>query len=146
MNKQTQLILPDKILTLQPLLLFDGDCGFCNSCIKFLVKHNHSQDLNLASFQSETGKYILESPELKHISKNSLILIQDNAIYYYSTAVLNTAKHLTSPWNLAAHLIIVPECVRDAIYNFISKNRNFLFKRKRACSVQENELSKRFLP
>jgi len=53
----------------------------------------------------------------------SLILIDGNAIYTDSDAVLEILARFNSPWSWIALLRIISSPVRDACYRFIARHR-----------------------
>ena len=61
------------------IVLFDGECNFCNKTIQFILKHEKKTELLFCSLQSETGKEIQEFFKLKNA--NSVLLIENNNLY-----------------------------------------------------------------
>ncbi len=59
----------------EKIVMFDGDCSFCNSTVDFLFKKNSKRSLYFTSQQSIIGKELLE--------KNNLPSNLDT-IYFYS--------------------------------------------------------------
>ena len=50
----------NEILAQQPILLFDGECGFCNKSIQFILKHESKPKLKFAALQSPCWATIIE--------------------------------------------------------------------------------------
>jgi predicted DCC family thiol-disulfide oxidoreductase YuxK len=54
-------------------------------------------------------------------------------------------KNMGGFWSLMYFFIIIPNPIRDAVYNFIAKNRYKWFGEKESCMVPTPELKSRFL-
>jgi predicted DCC family thiol-disulfide oxidoreductase YuxK len=145
MKKPEIVQIPDELACRQPLVLFDGECNLCNSSVRFLIRHNHSGNLSFTSLQSDSGKKIVSLSENSSEQTDTLILLQENTIYSYSTAALKIAAHLRFPWNLPVIFIIIPARLRDAVYRFVAQNRYQWFGSKAFCSSTEKKHERHFL-
>jgi hypothetical protein len=76
---------------------------------------------------------------------NSVILINDNRVYYKSDAIIETAKLITGWPKVFKYSIIVPRFLRDAIYNVIAKYRYKIFGKKPICLVPTESHKHKFL-
>ena len=76
---------------------------------------------------------------------NSFILAEGDQIYTRSTAVLRMLKKLGGGWKLFYGFIIVPKFIRNAIYNWIARNRYKWYGKRDECMVPTPELKERFL-
>lgn len=129
----------------QSIILFDGVCNLCNAAVQFIIKRDDKNQFLFASLQSETGRLLLKQFKLDKIEMNSIILIQNGQVYKRSTAALLVAKKLKRPWFFLYGFIIVPQFIRDGVYNIIAKNRYRWFGRKDACMIPKPELKAKFL-
>ena len=43
-----------------PIVLYDGDCGFCNRSVAFVVKRDKTKTIHFAAIQSEFTKDLFE--------------------------------------------------------------------------------------
>lgn len=145
MKNQNTLFLNEDLANKQPIVLFDGECFLCSSAVQFLIKHNHSGNLQFASLQSGTGSEIIKSAGNIFTQADSVFLLQDTIIYRYSTSALKLSSHLSFPWNLLSLLIIVPRFIRDGVYRIIAKNRYRWFGRKSFCMTDDTKYQERFL-
>lgn len=145
MKKQQILFLHENLANKQPIVLFDGECSLCSRSVRFLLRHNHSGNLKFTSLQSGTGSEIVKLAGDNIVQADTLMLLQDNKLYSYSTAALMISVHLDFPWNLSRGLIIVPPFIRDTFYRIIAKNRYNWFGRKPLCLTDENGYRHRFL-
>jgi len=128
-----------------PILLFDGVCNLCNGAVQFVIKRGSKNILRFAALQSEAGQQILEHFNLPKEDIFSVILVEDKKVYVRSSAALRMYKHMGGVMSLMYFFIIVPRPIRDAVYNFIAKNRYKWFGEKESCMIPTPELQSRFL-
>ena len=145
MKNKTELVLPVDLAGKQPVVLFDGECSLCSSSVRFLLRHNQKGNLSFVSLQSEIGSQILLHAGKTFQSSDTLLLLQDNKLYGYSTAALKITEYLGFPLRLLRYLIIVPPVIRDSFYRFIARNRYRWFGRKSFCMPDDQGYQKRFL-
>ena len=129
------------------IILFDGVCNLCNTSVNFIIKHDTNNHFRFASLQSDAAKEQLLHNNIKN-DKNqldSIILIENNHIYYQSTAALLILKKLKFPINLGYVFIIIPVFIRDTVYHFIAKNRYKWFGKKDICRIPTKEELDKFL-
>lgn len=105
---------------LEQIILFDGDCNFCNGSVQFILKRDPQGLFKFASLQSDIGLQLKEQYGISP-TEDSFILIKDERYLSKSTAALHVAKQLTGGWPLFYSLIIVPRPIRDFFYHTFSK-------------------------
>ena len=137
--------LPHNLKVKQPIVLFDGDCTLCSSSVRFLIRHNRQGNLNFASLQSEAGLSIIKYIEKDIRQSDTMLFLENNILYSYSSAALKITAHLRYPWRLLGIFILIPARLRDYIYRFIAGNRYKWFGRKSFCATGVPELEGRFL-
>ena len=49
-----------------PIVLFDGDCHFCDSSVQFIIKHDHKGIYYFAPLQSKRAKVLLEKHQISY--------------------------------------------------------------------------------
>ncbi len=129
----------------ETIVLFDGVCNLCNSSVQFIIKRDRKRKFRFASLQGKTGQSLLQQFNLPVNDLNSFILIEDNKAFRQSTAALRVAKDLSGGWKLLYGFIIVPKFIRDAVYNWIARNRYKWYGKREECMVPTAELRERFL-
>ena len=127
------------------IILFDGVCNLCNSSVQFVIKHDRSENFLFAALQSQTGQALLKQYNLPQQGFDSFVLMQNEKVFLKSTAALHVAKQLNGPAKLLYGFIIVPAFIRNAVYNFIAKNRYKWFGKKDSCMMPTPTLQSRFL-
>lgn len=128
-----------------PVILFDGICNLCNSSVQFVLKRDKKQKFRYASLQSEFGKKIIEQFSLKEKNIDSIVLIEQNRAWVKSSAVLRISKQLGGGYPLFYVFIIIPKFLRDAVYDFIARNRYRWFGKRESCILPSPETKTLFL-
>lgn len=134
----------ENTLNSNPVILFDGVCNLCNSSVQFVIKHDPKKKFRFASIQGDYGQQVLKKFHLPPDSLNSFILLEDNQIYTHSTGALKVAKQLSGAWPMLYAFIIIPPFIRNAVYQFIAKNRYKWFGKKETCAIPSPELKALF--
>ncbi len=134
-----------------PVLLYDGDCGFCAGSVQFLLARESATArlrLRFAPLQGEFGASVLaHHPKL--IGVDSVVWFEPrenglSRVRVRSDAALSAAAHLGGIWRaLAAASRLVPRVLRDSVYDMIAKRR--LSIAAPACLLPSAEERARFL-
>lgn len=124
------------------IVLFDGECAFCDRSIKWIMAHDRAARLRFSPRQSPAGQRLLAAHGLPPQGVESMILVEGARISTHSTAVLRIARLLPFPWSIAAALLIVPKPMRDIGYKAVAKRRRSLAAQ---CSVPTAEERARIL-
>lgn len=127
-----------------PIVLFDGDCHFCDWSVQFIIKHDRKGIYYFASLQSERGKMLLEKYQLS-FDINSLVLIENEEAYIKSSAVLRICRNLNGVLSLFYLFNMIPKRLLNVVYDCIAKNRYKWFGKKTYCKIYPEEIQKRFL-
>lgn len=126
------------------IVLFDGECNFCNGAIQFIIKRDRKAYFRFAPLKSSVGKTLLAGrSELQNL--NSIVLIEDGEYFIESTAVLRISKKLNGPWRSASILLAIPRIFRDPIYRYFAHYRYRWFGKKEACMIPTADMKSRFL-
>ncbi|MCT2536897.1 thiol-disulfide oxidoreductase DCC family protein [Aquibacillus koreensis] len=126
------------------IILFDGECNFCDRSVQFIIKRDRTATFKFASLQSDIGEKLREKYQIpKHL--DSIILIDESNWYSKSTAALKICKNLNGLWKVLYPLLIVPKPLRDIFYNVIARNRYKWFGKKESCELPSPDIRKRFL-
>jgi len=134
-----------QLLKKQPILLFDGECGFCNKTVQFFLDHESGRKkMNFAPLESETGKKLRNYFEIDD-KTDSIILIKNYGAYIKSCAALRLAPYMKGPWPLLIVFVIIPPFIRNWVYDFIAKRRMKWFGRVENCALLPKEDRERFL-
>lgn len=129
----------------QTILLFDGVCNLCHSLVTFVIRHDPHGNFRFASLQGNAGRILLKKFNLPSDDLDSFIYIAGDQYFAKSTAALKVCRDLGGLWQLLYPLILVPEPIRDIVYQWIAKNRYQWFGKKEACMIPSPDLKHRFL-
>ncbi|MCB0371996.1 MAG: DUF393 domain-containing protein [Muricauda sp.] len=128
------------------IILFDGVCNLCNSSVQFVIKRDKKDLFRYAALQSEVGKQLVGERHIDTRQVDSIILIEPGVAYYTkSDAALEIAKDLGGLWKMSAIFTWVPRSIRNAVYDFVARNRYKWFGKEEACMVPTPELKAKFL-
>ena len=128
------------------VILFDGVCNLCNGFVRFVVERDRVGYFKFASLQSEKGRELLRRFAPEKVDKiDTIVLIEDDKIYFKSTAALRIAKKLNAAWPIAYGLVVIPNFIRNGVYDFIATNRYKWFGRKDECPLPTPDTAKRFI-
>jgi len=133
---------------LEPVLLYDGDCGFCSSVVRFVLEHERTETLRFAPLKgSVASRIISNNNELDGIDSVVWVDRDDSGaperILVRSAAALKLASYLGGGWRLLAAFWIVPRPVRDSIYDLIARHRHRVICRQ--CAAVTADTRHRFL-
>ncbi|GAA4947780.1 hypothetical protein GCM10023314_21360 [Algibacter agarivorans] len=99
-----------------------------------------------APLQSEVGKQIIDKFNIDTNQVDSIILYNpEKGLHNKSTAALKVASQLGFPTNLMTVFLIVPNFIRNWVYDFIAKNRYKWYGKNDACMIPTPELKRKFL-
>jgi predicted DCC family thiol-disulfide oxidoreductase YuxK len=134
----------NEILTKQPLLLFDGECGFCNKSVQFFLQREKNKLMHFAPLQSDVGQEVKNYFEID--SKiDSIILIKQHSAYIKSCAALRLTLYMKGLWPLMTVFLVIPPFLRNMVYDAIAKRRMKISGRVESCSLIPIEDKPRFL-
>ena len=127
------------------VVLFDGHCTLCHGTVVFLIRRDPEGIFTFASLQSEAGKALLAKAGYDGSALDSIVFIEHGRVFDRSTAALRIARKMNRLWPLFYGLIIVPRPIRDAVYNWIARNRYAWFGRVENCLLPTPEIRSRFI-
>ena len=128
-----------------PVLLFDGVCNLCNASVQWVIERDPEGFFRFASLQSDAGQAFLKKFNLPADELNTVVLVDGEKAYTRSDVPLRIFKKLGGWWSLLQVFFVVPRPIRNAVYDWIAKNRYRWFGKKEACWLPTPELKGRFL-
>jgi predicted DCC family thiol-disulfide oxidoreductase YuxK len=129
----------------KPVLLFDGVCNLCNSSVQWVIEHDPRAQFRFASLQSEAGQALLRQHQLPTDELNTVVLVDAGRAYTRSDVPLQIVGKLGGAWPLLTVFRIVQRPLRNAVYDWIARNRYRWFGKKEACWLPTPDLKARFL-
>ncbi len=144
--------VPDDVEPRIPLILFDGVCNLCNATVRWVIEKDPEGQFHFASLQSEAGQAAVARAAGTHpvgldeaADLRSVVLIDESGVHLRSDAALRVARRLGLPWSLFAIASVIPRTIRDAIYEWVARNRYRWFGKQLTCPVPSAELRTRFI-
>lgn len=128
-----------------PILLFDGVCNLCNSTVQWVLRRDRHARFRFAALQSDVGRQLLLERGLDPDALDSVVLIDGEQVLQRSSAALGIAVRLGGFWQLAGIFYLIPAPLRDAVYNWVARNRYRWFGRQEQCWLPRPEWRERFL-
>lgn len=154
------------------LVVYDGRCGFCNSSVRWLLKHDRNDRLRFAPFESPKVAALLARGEFSATGRQSdalgtgtpgsLLVVKwfeqssdaDGSSganqkrereLMRSEAVLALLAELPQPWPaLGGMLRLVPRPLRDLGYRLVARMRYRIGGRLASCPLPTLEERARF--
>ncbi|MBK8600385.1 MAG: DUF393 domain-containing protein [Flavobacterium sp.] len=128
------------------IILFDGLCNLCDSSVQFVIKHDSNDQFRFVALQSDLGQKIISHIGINEKNIDSVVLYEPGIAYYYkSNAALQVAKNLGGLFHLGTVFRIIPTTLRNALYDYIAKNRYSWYGKKQHCMIPTPELKAKFL-
>tara|TARA_R110000850_G_scaffold89765_1_gene191873 strand:+ start:158 stop:559 length:402 start_codon:yes stop_codon:yes gene_type:complete len=127
------------------IILFDGVCNLCNGAVTYIIKRDNKNVFKFAALQSEIGQKLTSKFKIDTTKVDSIILIDGEKHYEKSSAALHIAKNFSGAYPLLFGFMIVPKFIRNAVYDYIAKNRYKWFGKMESCMIPTAALKSKFL-
>ena len=101
------------------IVLYDGDCNFCNKWVSFTKSKLQKNEISFIPFNSIEGLEKIEKFQIKN--QNSVAYINDDIVFFKSRAVLKICKQLQFPYNLLQFSTIIPTFLLDFVTILLQK-------------------------
>ncbi len=126
------------------IVFYDNHCLLCHWSVRFILDHDKKGLFAFAPLQGETWQ---------HLTKSLATPVTMEAVQYFdgktlvdkSDAVLNIFQQMGSGWRLLTIFRMIPRAWRNAVYDFIARNRFRWFRRQIECSLEKQLPASRIL-
>lgn len=132
------------------LVFYDGECGFCDCVVQFLIKQDKHEIFDFAPLQGRTAAKMLAQlpPEMK--GKDSLVLIENYLsphpeYYILGKGAFRILWLLGGAWTIPGAVSFLPAFLYNWGYRLVAKNRGKLIGNV-SCVVPTKNTKHRFLP
>jgi predicted DCC family thiol-disulfide oxidoreductase YuxK len=126
-------------------IIFDGVCVLCNGWVKFVLRFDKKENFSFVIAQSELGEEIYEQLDLKSDDYDTFVIVRDGEMYTKLDGVFALLSAIGWPWKAAAIGKILPQVLKDWIYDRVAKNRYALFGKRDTCMMPTPEVKARFI-
>lgn len=127
------------------IVVFDGDCIVCNRWVKYIISRDPWDRFRFAASGSEAGERLLRAYGVLEAAMFSMILVEGGRIYQRSSAILRIGRQLRGVWPIVWVAVVIPEPVRDWVYDKFAAHRYFFFGRRTACELPGPGMVHRFI-
>ena len=125
-------------------VFYDGECGFCDFWVHWILKKDSKNNFLFASLQSDFGQQFLSERNLELKNLNTLYLWQPEKFYLQkSQAVFKIAEVIGGTYKLLSYLKFFPTAIADFVYDRVAANRKKLTSG--ACEIPTPEERKKFI-
>jgi len=126
------------------IIFYDGDCGFCNFWVQWILKRDHKNHFLFAALQSTLGQQFLRERHLETENFDSIYLWKPHSYYLKkSDAAIKIGQLLGGIYQASVAGRILPLWIRDGIYEAIAKRRKNLMTQQ--CLIPTAEERKKFI-
>lgn len=125
-------------------LIYDGDCGFCNYWVQWVLRNDKNKRIMFASLQSVFGQRFLDERNLDAKNFNTVYLWKPGQYYHLkSRAIFETANVMGGKFSLLSYLRFLPVTLTNFFYDIIARNRQKLATQK--CYLPTDQEKQRFI-
>ena len=137
------------------LVVYDGECGFCNRSIRWLLRRDRKDRLRFAASSDPAIAELLAShgvsasiasagPDTILVFRNTGMPIEE--LLVRSNAILACLKVLPQPWPAFAILLrLIPRPLRESMYRLIASQRYRIAGRHTSCPIPTPDERRHFL-
>lgn len=132
------------------LIFYDGECGFCDCMVQFVLKQDTHDVFDFAPLQGKTASIMLRKLPAKMKNKDSLVLIENyqssNPEYYVlGKGAFRIMWDLGGFWTIPGVISFLPAFLYNWGYRLVAKNRGKLIKNVK-CVIPSKDKKEKFLP
>lgn len=129
----------------ESIFFYDGDCGFCNATVLFLLERTKPTSLLFCPLQSESAESFFTQHGYKQPDLTTAYLFHRGRLYQKSSAVLKAVALVEDYFRHLSLLLAIPSFIRDSVYDFVSSVRKKIQIGKSSCRLLTPQERERFL-
>ena len=127
------------------VILFDGYCNLCNSQVNSILRFDSKKFFYFSNLDSSFSKKVIKENKVESLEGKTIILFHNNKIIIKSNAAIKIAYLLGGFFKIFIIFKILPNFIRDGIYDVISRNRYRWFEKSDSCYIPKKEILDRFI-
>jgi len=105
------------------IIRYDGYCHLCSATVRWVIRRDRKKRFSFRPLENGGSE------------SDTVLLEEDGKLYERSTAVLRIASGLPFPWPLLGVFFLVPRKIRDALYDWVARNRKRWFGTRSTCYI-----------
>ena len=125
------------------VVLYDGDCGFCNFWVQWILEKDQKNQFRFAALQSKFGQRFLEAHQLPQNQFDTVFLVSEDKFYFKLNAVAEIGNILGGKLRYLHLLRHLPSFIANRIYDKVAANRQKLATQ--SCLLPTPEERKKFI-
>jgi predicted DCC family thiol-disulfide oxidoreductase YuxK len=129
----------EELLGDHPLLLFDGQCGFCHHAVQWVNRHDTTDRFRFASQESAPAAAVFDRHGIERdamFQSNSVYLLLGPRLLSQSDVTVNILMQLGGRWRFLGYLLrMVPRFLRNAAYRTFARNRYRIADQLKMCPL-----------
>jgi predicted DCC family thiol-disulfide oxidoreductase YuxK len=127
------------------VILFDGYCNLCNSQVNSILRFDSKKFFYFSNLDSSFSKKVIKENKVESLEGKTIILYHNNKIIIKSNAAIKITYLLGGFFKIFIIFKILPNFIRDGIYDIISRNRYRWFGKSDSCYIPKKEILDRFI-
>ena len=105
------------------IIRYDGYCQLCSATVRWVIRRDRKKRFSFRPLEDGAS------------DSDTVLLEEDGKLYERSTAVLRIASGLPFPWPLLGVFFLIPRRIRDALYDWVARNRKKWFGTRSTCYI-----------
>lgn len=105
------------------IVFYDGDCGFCNRTVQWILEKEKSPVIHFSAIQSPFAQRFLNgkgvTPDL-----STVYFYTEDQVYSESAAAFQLSVFLRNPYRALRFFRVLPRFLTNAVYRWIAKRRH----------------------
>jgi predicted DCC family thiol-disulfide oxidoreductase YuxK len=123
---------PGKVSNTQAIVLIDGVCVLCSRWYRFVRARDRTHRFRFVAIQEPEGRVIAQRHGIDPQNPTTFILLEGDVAFVRSDAALRILGQLPG-WRWTWLLRVVPNTMRDRLYDLVARNRYRWFGRLDVC-------------
>ena len=116
------------------IVFYDGLCNLCNGFVRMVVRQDSEEKILFCPLQDPASEQVRK--ELgQEFDFTSVIALAQGDFYLHSDVTFLIAEKLGGFWLLLYPLKFIPKKIRDAVYDWVARNRYKWFGKKETCDI-----------
>jgi predicted DCC family thiol-disulfide oxidoreductase YuxK len=116
------------------LLIYDGDCAFCKSSLKWAINNLSRMPRYVAYQKLDLSEYSLSLDEVK---SKVWVLLDNQQLGGHRAVAWLFSSQLELRWRVLGSFISITSPVSGWIYNWIAKNRHLMPGGTKECTIDD---------
>jgi predicted DCC family thiol-disulfide oxidoreductase YuxK len=113
--------------------------------VQWVLKHDRAGIFKFAALQSEAGQALLCQFGLSPENFDTVVLVDGERLFTRSDVALEIVRRMGGFWSVFSFFKIIPRPIRDAVYDWVARNRYRWFGKKDECMLPRPEWKGRFV-